>query len=1069
MMFSAICLTYGRPEHLEEAVEAFRNQRCNTPREMIVFNTAPQQKLELSEPVPGVKIINADSRMSSLGAARNLAIAMANGTHIVTWDDDDIYLPNYLETFAKYFAQSDQYQWVWAGRQFYSEKGRIIKLHQGTCNTLAFTKAAWEAAGYYSQINVGEDREFVARVTSKTPGLRADISPQETGFIYCWGNGVHHISGMGDDARTATNSWKRAEADFTHKLSRGILKPGKNVITPQWRQNYEALASEFLRKQNLIGEPIDGLGVVLLGRHGDIINALPILKRRHEEGKNPHLIVAEEFAGILDGVSYVKPFPVKLKVEDLNAAMSIARSRFTSVERLQIYGANYKQERLTESYNAETWREAGMLAEFRNPDLVPVFDRRDKAREAVALKKLFRTNKPKIVTNLTGGVTSSLPRGPAILAAIKSEYGSSYEVVEIGRIKLHRIYDTLAMLEQAALLVTVDTSTLHLAAATKTPVMALINGNQWLGSSIRFNSVAALRYTDVNSKVVIAEMERFLGSQKAILSTHDAPAVPVTLHPFVSAVIAVYKPNIARLNKCLQCVLPQVAEVIVCGDADTPWPIKGLVPSAKIKLVRHSRSATGYGRKAHLGAQHASGKTLLFLNDDVYLDEGTVETLTGELINDVAIVTHLLRYMDGSIQYAGKVRHGDGFVHVDLRAEHSRYTEAVEQESACGASMLIRRDVFFDVGGFDPRYLLYAEDDDLAMTVRQHGWRIMFTPKAWGLHEEHTSTSITPRWLQIMEESNAKFAAKWRDYFSHNPPAHVDTPAAIGTFPNLKEGKVKPARSGTTIVRRRMAAGDVLLATPVIAQIARENPQADLMVETEYPEIFKGNESVRLAAKRIPAKPDAVKLIDLTMAYENRPDHNYLYAYSIVAGVTISGPHLRPVLNWTAEREFARNQFGDELRWCVINAVNPDTNRQWPLERYAAVIKHLHDIGFQVAEVGKYAAACRTDLDLTGKTTIHQMAALIEFSKLFIGVDSLPLHIASATGTTAIGLFGVTLPECVLAVRDNIHVVTSGAHPFTGARHKLVTDTIVQCGSNPMEAITPAMVIQKIDEVVFRL
>ena len=1062
MMFSCICLTYGRPEHLAEAIESFRNQVCDVPRELVIFNTAPQQQIELYERVPGVTIFNASTRPPSLGAARNLAIAMSHGTHIVTWDDDDIYLPNYLATFAKYFGQSGDFQRVWANRQFYAEKGHIKKLHQGTCNTLCFTKSAWETAGYYSCMNVGEDRDFMARVTSKTPGLRAEISPSETGFVYSWGNGVYHVSGMGPDTRCQTNSWKRSESDFLRKLARGALKPGVNVITPKWNQDYQRAAWDFLIKENLAGDKIEGLGVVLLGRYGDIINALPILKRRHEEGKNPHLVVSSEFADILDGVSYVKPFPVKLKVEDLNAALTIARDRFTSVERLQIYGAGHKQERLAPAYNSETWREAGMISSFNDESLRPLFDRRDKAREAVILKKLFRTGRPKIITNLIGGVTSPMARGPAILGAIKAEFGKTHDVVEVGRLNLHRIYDLLSAFEQAKLIVSVDSATLHLAAATDTPVLALVNDAPWLGSQIRYNALAKIPYRDASSKAVVAEMCKFLRPSSATGPTQEK--LELALHPFVSAVIAVYKPKIDRLNRCLKHLMPQVSEVVICGDGDTTWPLKGLVSDPKIKLVRHPGNATGYGRKAYFGAERASGKTLLFLNDDVYLDANVVETMTGEMVGNVAIVTHLLRYMNGTIQYAGKTRHGNGFVHLDLCAENSRFTEPVEQESACGASMLIRRDVFFDVGGFDPRYLLYAEDDDLAMEVRRHGWRIMFTPKACGLHEEHTSTAITPRWQSIMAESNAKFAAKWKDYFDYNPKAHIDQPADIGKFPLIQQGAVNPK---TILIRRRMAAGDVLLTTPVVEAVAKANPNADILFETEYPELFKGNHFVRIAAKRIPVN-SSVPIIDLTMAYENRPHLNYLDAYAEVAGVKLS--NRKPVLNWTPERKFARETFGDELRWCVINAVNPDVNRQWPLDRYAGVIKHLRDIGFKVAEVGKYPGACKADLDLTGKTTVHQMAALIEFCKLFIGVDSLPLHIASATGTTAIGLFGVTLPERVLATAENVHVVTSGAlHPFTGARHKLITDTIVNCESNPMEAITAGMVINGIDEVVFRL
>ena len=45
-------------------------------------------------------------------------------------------------------------------------------------------------------------------------------------------------------------------------------------------------------------------------------------------------------------------------------------------------------------------------------------------------------------------------------------------------------------------------------------------------------------------------------------------------------------------------------------------------------------------------------------------------------------------------------------------------------------------------------------------------------------------------------------------------------------------------------------------------------------------------------------------------------------------------------------------------------------------------------------------------LDLSGKTTIKQLAAISEVSALFLGVDSAPMHIAAAVGTPVIALFG---------------------------------------------------------------
>lgn len=532
----------------------------------------------------------------------------------------------------------------------------------------------------------------------------------------------------------------------------------------------------------------------------------------------------------------------------------------------------------------------------------------------------------------------------------------------------------------------------------------------------------------------------------------------------VSAIIAIYKPKWEVLQKCLECVLPQVDEVIICGDMDSPWPPQ-ISEHPKIKLVRHPHHTTGYGKKATLGAMNSSGDVLLMLNDDVFLGGNVVKSCTDLMVGNVGVVTNLLRYPDGKIQYAGKFRQRGmlGFAHTDHRRFKSRYKAPVEQESACGASMFVLRSAFMEVNGFDESYYLYAEDDHLNLEIRQKGYRVIFNPLVEGVHLEHSSMGQTPEWRAIMARSNQIFAEKWAFYFHDN-----QNPNVIGKFKN-REHETRIGREGAIILRRKIAAGDVLLMTPVIAALKRECPERQVFIETDYPEIFRGNPNVSRAAKAISLPHQKVQRIDLTMAYESRLHLDYLSAYAEAAGVTLDKRTPEIYLNST-DRNYALKTFGREDRWCVINAGNPCTNRVWPIENYEPVIRHLNNIGFKVASVGKFEGPAGCNIDLCKSTTIHQMAALIEYCGLFIGIDSLPLHIACATGSTAIGLFGVTSPERVLSDASNVwSVVADPNHPFTGARHRIVTDDSVVCESNPMETISPEQVINQINETVFRI
>lgn len=246
----------------------------------------------------------------------------------------------------------------------------------------------------------------------------------------------------------------------------------------------------------------------------------------------------------------------------------------------------------------------------------------------------------------------------------------------------------------------------------------------------------------------------------------------------VSAIIAIYKPKWEVLRKCLECVLPQVDEVIICGDMDSPWPPQ-VNEHAKIKFVRHPQHSTGYGKKATLGAMNSTSDVLHFLNDDLFVQPDVVQGCLKELVNDVAIVAHTLRFPNGLIQYAGKFRFpGERmFHHLDFKKRDGSIKVPTEQESACGASMFVLRSAFMEVNGFDESFKLYADDDDIVMKIRQKGYRAIFTPLVEGIHISQASMALTPNWRKIMAASNRIFAQKWKQYFEDNP-----NPNNIGKF-----------------------------------------------------------------------------------------------------------------------------------------------------------------------------------------------------------------------------------------------------------------------------------------------
>lgn len=332
----------------------------------------------------------------------------------------------------------------------------------------------------------------------------------------------------------------------------------------------------------------------------------------------------------------------------------------------------------------------------------------------------------------------------------------------------------------ADLLVSTDTGPAHIACAIGTPLVVIeqqSNPENHFSDQRDFVVVRpgldCLNCGDlichINAKIPPCQKV----NPSLIASTANARMRSV-LTEDISAVVAVYKPNLENLSRCLDCLLPQVQEVIVVGDLDTPWPIHiAHSHHGKLHFVQKQARKTGYGKKCNYGVRHSNGKYIWFCNDDAFPENDVAEKLRGVLDSDktIGMVSHTLRYLDGSLQYAGKFRASGhfGFGHIDHRGSTVRFKQPVEQESLCGASVLLRREAFYKVCGFDEDYYLYSDDDDLCMRLRKAGWRLIFEPRAEGIHIEHQSTGLMGNITPLLAESNSIFHRKWASYFHNNP------------------------------------------------------------------------------------------------------------------------------------------------------------------------------------------------------------------------------------------------------------------------------------------------------------
>lgn len=335
--------------------------------------------------------------------------------------------------------------------------------------------------------------------------------------------------------------------------------------------------------------------------------------------------------------------------------------------------------------------------------------------------------------------------------------------------------NVIEWLSSADLLITVDTGPMHVAAAMGVPVLALGQSSSpelHLNDQNDFECLWPANLTCLNCQKNLCPKSRHappcqLFEPEAI--SRAANRKLSGMKGSISAIVPIYQPEVGTLNRCLQQVVTQVDEVIVTAEGNSRLP-NGAMQHPKIRYVRTPKTRIGYGRNVNFGVRHSCGKYLLLLNDDVFLEPNAVARLKEEIVDNVGLAAHLLRYADGTIYHAGKVRSPGvrGWGHIDLRKKDPTIKEPRDMENVCGASVLVRREAFYSIGGFDEEFFIYAEDDDFMLRLRRDGWRIRYTPRASGIHLEHQSTSKLGAITDVVNKANKLFDKKWHRYFDHN-------------------------------------------------------------------------------------------------------------------------------------------------------------------------------------------------------------------------------------------------------------------------------------------------------------
>lgn len=253
--------------------------------------------------------------------------------------------------------------------------------------------------------------------------------------------------------------------------------------------------------------------------------------------------------------------------------------------------------------------------------------------------------------------------------------------------------------------------------------------------------------------------------------------------PLTSIIIPVFN-KVEYTFQCLRSLLREVDlsanEIIVVNNASTDETPQLLAHFNALITVVNNEENRGFVDACNQGALLARGRYLIFLNNDttVLLGwwRGLVETV--ERAATCGAVGSLFLYPNGLIQEAGAIVWRDGAAfHYGWgwRADDRRCNFAREVDYCSGASLLIRKELFDQLGGFDRRFApAYYEDVDLCMGVRALGYKVIFQPASRLIHYEGvTAGRDTGTGLKRYQVVNRdKFVAKWHETLAQAHEAH---------------------------------------------------------------------------------------------------------------------------------------------------------------------------------------------------------------------------------------------------------------------------------------------------------
>lgn len=438
--------------------------------------------------------------------------------------------------------------------------------------------------------------------------------------------------------------------------------------------------------------------------------------------------------------------------------------------------------------------------------------------------------------------------------------------------------------------------------------------------------------------------------------------------------------------------------------------------------ILYSSQNQGFGNSCNIGASAATGDYLIFLNADTILTNKWIRPITQLLKQkDIGIVGNMqLKKINGKdyIDSAGSEWSWEtsSFLHIGRDCYNGKRIsqpfslfncpkdifEAQEREMVTGACLAIRKELFDEIGGFNPNYrIAYWEDSEICMVVKELGYKVVYQPSSRIYHTGQHSKSGGHK---FHEHNRTYFLNKW------------SSSGRIDKF--VKAKRPNALMTKNIVIQRKGAHGDVLVAASVAPALKKMYPDCKITFSTECKDVLLNNPYIDKVVNEADLHERSFHLYyNLDMAYEYRPKTNILTSYAQAVGVKENDCEL-----------FLHTDVVDNLpdQYIVVHAGQTNwAGRNWSSSKFDIVASQIQKLGHKIVSVGTIRdnkIVC--DLDLRGRTSISQLSYVIKNSKMFVGIDSFPMHVAQTFKIPGVCFFGSIIPSTRL-IGDSITPVVA--------------------------------------------